>query len=128
MSEERTWQKSKTFWEAIGHAWDGVLLFVREQKNLKILLVLFVLAIAVALWLRLSAVEIALIVIISAVIVAAEIINAALEEILDITWPEYRSAVKAAKDMAAGSVLVLSLAAVVVAFLLFVPRVLELVY
>lgn len=128
MPEEKTWQKSKTFGEACGHAWDGVKLIARDQRNLKILWVTFVLAMILAALLRVTLVEMALIIFISATIMAAEMFNGALEAVLDITWPEYRPAVKAAKDMTAGAVLVLSLAAVAGALLLFVPRLIEIVY
>lgn len=122
------WRKSTSFSESCRHAWDGVLDIFQAEKNLRILLGMFVGAVALALLLRLSALELAIIVFVSAAILAAEMFNAALEALEDIVWPEYRAAVKKSKDVSAGAVLVLSLAAIIIGVLLFGPPIIELGY
>jgi len=124
---DKEWKKSSSFGESCRHALDGVSRILREERNLKILIGFFVAAILLAFWLKLSAVEYAIIILTSASIFAAELFNAALEAIEDLVWPEYREAVKASKDMAAGAVLVLSSAAVVIGLLIFLPSLIELI-
>ena len=53
-----------------------------------------------------------------------EAMNTALEALCDIISPEHRAEIGRAKDLAAGGVLVSAITAVVVAALIFVPRLL----
>jgi len=55
------------------------------------------------------------------VVFAAEIINTAIEAVVDLVAPEFHPLAKIAKDAAAGSVLVLAVAAVVVGLLILLP-------
>ncbi len=52
-------------------------------------------------------------------ILAAEMINTAIESVVDLISPDYHPLAKFAKDMAAGAVLLLAIAAVVIGILLF---------
>ncbi len=64
--------------------------------------------------------QMALLVILIASVMAAEIINTCIEELCNLTADRYEPLVKAAKDAAAGAVLVLSVAAAIVAVFFFV--------
>jgi len=55
-----------------------------------------------------------------------EAVNTAIEAVCDLVSPEQHPLVKKAKDVAAGAVLVAALAALVVAGLIFIPRVISL--
>ncbi|MDR0537060.1 MAG: diacylglycerol kinase family protein [Tannerellaceae bacterium] len=57
---------------------------------------------------------------------AAEALNTAIERLADIVEPEYSEAVRNIKDIAAGGVLLMALAAAVVGLIVFVPRLAEL--
>lgn len=59
-------------------------------------------------------------------VVAAELLNTAIEAVVDLVSPERHPLAKVAKDTAAGAVLVLAVAALVVGLLLFTPYVLSL--
>ena len=61
-----------------------------------------------------------------ALVFHAEIINTALEAIVDKVSPEFHPLAKVAKDCAAGAVLVTALAAVIVGLLIFGPKLLAL--
>jgi undecaprenol kinase len=66
------------------------------------------------LWLRPAAVWWALVALCAALVLAAELINTALERVLDGLHPERAEFVREAKDCAAGAVLVISLGSVLV--------------
>ena len=55
-----------------------------------------------------------------------EAVNTAIEALCDLVSPEQHSLVEKAKDVAAGAVLVAALAALIVAGLIFIPRVIAL--
>ena len=55
-------------------------------------------------------------------VIALELVNAAIEGVIDLLHPDLHPEIKAIKDMAAGAVLVLSIAALLVALALIVDR------
>lgn len=59
-------------------------------------------------------------------VLAAEAMNSAVEALADRVSPGYDEAVKHAKDLAAGAVLLLALAAVAVGLIVFLPKILNL--
>lgn len=75
-------------------------------------------AVLTTLWLRPPPIWLALVIVMSMLVLAAELVNTALEHALDGLHPEQADFVRIAKDCAAASVLVLSLAAVAVYLLM----------
>lgn len=65
-----------------------------------------------------------LVIVISLVLIL-ELINTSLEAIVDLVNPEIHQAAKVAKDVAAATVLIASLASVVIGVLLFLPKILS---
>ena len=106
------------------HAALGLAAAVRNESNFRIQIVLGVLAIAVTLALSPPPIWIALVVIMIGAVLAAELINTALEHALDAVHPDTSPLVKIAKDCGAAAVLMLSITAVVV----FVLMILTLVH
>jgi diacylglycerol kinase len=92
------------------------------QPNFVVHLIAAALALALAVVLGLSAAEAALIVLTIALVLTVECINTALETMCDLVSPEFHPLVKRAKDVSAAAVLIGAVAAVVVALLLFGPR------
>jgi diacylglycerol kinase len=95
---------------------------VGTQPNFVVHIAAAVLALALAVGLRLSTAEVALIVLTIALVLVIECINTVLETVCDLVSPEFHPLVKRAKDVSAGAVLIGAIAAVVVALLLFGPR------
>lgn len=119
--EQKSWEKSATIAEATANAARGLVNAGRREWKLKIAVVCAAAALLLGFLLSLSATAISLIIFISAAVIAVEIMNSALETVLDSLFPEYHEGVRQAKDLAAGAVLVLSLAAAVIAVMLFLP-------
>jgi diacylglycerol kinase len=99
-----------------------VAYILRTQRNAKIELVVGIAAVALAAWLGISAVEWAVLVLAIAFVVGLEWINTSLELAVSLASPERHPSAKAAKDVAAASVLLGAVISVVVGLLLFVPR------
>lgn len=114
---------SKNFVQSCKYAVAGILYCLRSQRNIKIQAGAACLALAAAWHFQLSPVEWMLLVLTIAVVMAAEMINTALETVVDLVSPDYNLLAKIAKDAAAGAVLVMAVMSVVVGYLLFFHRV-----
>ena len=108
--------------EAVSHAWDGVYFCLRWQKNIQIGAVACVGVMLAAWQLHFSPVEWALLLLTIAFVLTLEMINTALEAVVDLVTLEYRPLAKIAKDVAAGAVLLACITAVGVGVCLFVIR------
>jgi diacylglycerol kinase (ATP) len=107
------------FWRSFNHAFQGIMYAARTQPNMRAHLVIALLVIIAAMMLRLERSNIVDLVIIIAVVLAAELLNTAVESIVDLLVVTHHPLAKTAKDAAAGAVLVVSIAAVVVGYLVF---------
>jgi undecaprenol kinase len=101
----------------------GIAAAWRGERNFRIQLVLGCVAIAVTLALDPPLVWIALVVVMTGAVLAAELVNTALEHALDATHPEPSPLVRIAKDCSEAAVLVLSITAVAVFALMIMAHV-----
>lgn len=110
---------------SFGYAFAGIAHAARTQRNFRIHIVITSLVILLGTWLRLSAERWAILVLTIGVVFQAELVNTALEAIVDKVSPEFHPLAKIAKDCVAGAVLVLAVAAVIVGGLVMGPRLIE---
>lgn len=104
------------------YAWAGVQYAFQTQRNFRIHTAIAVTAIALASLLKLSLVELAVIILTIALVMGLELINTAVEAVVDLTvGKEYHDLARIAKDCAAGAVLVGATAALGVAAALILP-------
>jgi len=107
---------------SFGYAFEGVAYILRTQRNARIEIALGIVAVALAAWLGISAVEWAVLVVTIALVMALEWINTSLELAVSLASPDRHPSAKAAKDVAAACVLLGAVTSVVVGLVLFVPR------
>lgn len=106
-------------WAAFDYAFSGILYATRTQRNMRIHLVAASLAIVATLYLRLDRAYVALVVLCIALVIALELVNTAIEAVVDLMTVAHHPLAKIAKDAAAGAVLVVSMASVIVGYLAF---------
>lgn len=109
--------------KSFGFALRGIGYVLATQANARIHLVAAAIVCACAWILGLSATDWRWIVVCIALVWFAELMNTAFEYLCDVLSPEHHEAVKRAKDIAAGAVLVCAGMAVVVGALTFWPYV-----
>ncbi|MDR9402017.1 MAG: diacylglycerol kinase family protein [Halothece sp. Uz-M2-17] len=110
------------------YAWAGVHYAFITQRNFRIHLVIGTIALTLGAYLQVSGVKLAVIGITIAFVLALELLNTALESVVDLTVQQtYHELAKVAKDCAAGAVLVGALAALFVAGIILLPPLLTLV-
>ena len=103
------------------YAFSGIGYVIRTQPNAQIHAVISVSVIIAGVWLDLARMEWALIALAMGVVWAAEIMNSALEVLVDLVAPKPHPLAKIAKDCAAAAVLVTAIMAVVIGLLVLGP-------
>lgn len=100
----------------------GVAYCFRTQRNLRIHAAAAVAAVILGYRLGLNDAELAVLALTIAAVLVAEMFNTAIEALVDLISPGYHPLAKIAKDVAAGGVLVTAAVSLIVAYMLFVPR------
>ncbi|MGH2450744.1 MAG: diacylglycerol kinase family protein [Candidatus Limnocylindria bacterium] len=103
----------------------GLLHLLRTQRNFRIEAGIGLAACGLGLWLGLEPVGWAVLALTIALVLILEGLNTALELAVDLASPEVHPKAKAAKDIAAGMVLLAALASLAVGVALFGPRLAE---
>jgi len=104
--------KNRAFHRRFGFALQGIVSGLRHEASLRQQSAAAVCVLAVLVWRRPAAIWWAVLLMNCGAVLAAELLNTALEHTLDHLSPGLHPAIKIAKDSAAGAVLVLSLTAV----------------
>ena len=109
--------RPKGFVASLNCAIEGVLWAAKTQRHMLIHLLAAVAVLVTALMLRLTLVEFALLALAIILVLFAELMNTALEVVVDLVSPEYHLLARRAKDVAAGAVLVASVGALIMGYL-----------
>ncbi|MGG6270140.1 diacylglycerol kinase family protein [Leptolyngbya sp. AN03gr2] len=118
------WQVAPTLLTSFRYAWMGVSYAFMTQRNFRIHVCLGSIAIGLGLLLKASVVELAVIGLTIGLVLAMELLNTAIESVVDLTVKQtYHELAKIAKDCAAAAVLVAAIAAVLVAGCILLPKV-----
>jgi len=101
------------------YAIEGVVHVFRTQRHMRFHFLTMVLVLVFSLVLRLKREEVIVLLFTISLVLAAEMFNTAIEAVVDLVTQTYHPLAKFAKDIAAGAVLITSINALAVAFLLF---------
>ncbi|MEY8461205.1 diacylglycerol kinase family protein [Eggerthellaceae bacterium 24-137] len=93
-----------------------------SQRNLKIQLIMAIVAVAAGFALGISREDWLAIVLAIMVVAVAEVVNTAVESVVDLASPRWHELARAAKDAGAGAVLIASAGSVAVGLIVFLPR------
>ncbi len=115
--------KNKTFFTAMGHAIDGVIRAFKTERNLRIDYIIGLFVLIGSLFFDFTKTEFACLCLTIGFVIFAEMINSVSEYIVDLITDKYDDRAKAAKDIAAGGVLIASGVAVIVAYFLFADKI-----
>ncbi len=103
---------------SFGHAYRGLVHAVRTQRNMRFHVVAAAVVLVVSLLLDVSKLELAVLVLVIAAVFVVEMLNTAMEFAVDLVTREHHPLAKLAKDVSAGAVLVASVAALAVGYLI----------
>ena len=95
-------QKKDPLYKSFGYAFAGIFAVVTKERNMKIHCVAMV-----------------------CVVMALEMVNTAVEAVVDLVTEERKPLAKLAKDAAAGAVLIAAIMAAIAGMIIFIPKLLE---
>jgi diacylglycerol kinase (ATP) len=105
--------------ESFNYAVEGIIHVLRVQRNLRIHFLAAFLVFAGAVAVGVSRIQLIALVLAIAFVLVAEMLNTAIEGVIDVSTTSFDPNAKLAKDIAAGAVLIASITAVAVGFLVF---------
>jgi diacylglycerol kinase (ATP) len=122
-NRELAWHVAPSFLSSFRYAWMGVSYAFMTQRNFRIHAFMGMIALGLGFWLHLSVVEMAVIGLTIGAVLSMELLNTALEAVVDLTVKQtYHELAKIAKDCAAAAVLIAAFGAMMVAGLLILPK------
>lgn len=115
--------KNKTFFSATKNALNGIIHAFKTERNLRLDYLIGAIVLVISLFFDFSKVEYICLLITIGFVIFAEMINTTVEYIVNLIIDEYNINAKAAKDIAAGNVLIASGISVMIAYFLFVDKI-----
>jgi diacylglycerol kinase (ATP) len=110
-------EKQQRIANSFNYAYRGLVYAVRTQRNVRFHVVAAAAVLVMSLLVGVSKLELAILILAITAVFVAEIFNTALEFAIDLVTREYHPLAKLAKDVSAGAVLVTSVAALAVGYL-----------
>jgi diacylglycerol kinase (ATP) len=121
-NRDLAWKVAANLFLSFKYAWAGVRYAFVTQRNFRIHVAIATTAISLGIFLSISTLEMAIIGLTCALVMVLELLNTAIESVVDLTVQKsYHELAKIAKDCAAGAVLISAIASVFVAGLILVP-------
>jgi diacylglycerol kinase len=115
------------FLKALKNAFNGMKYFFLHERNGKIQFTVSVIVIALAVGLRISNNEWLVVLLCIGVVISLEMLNTAIENLCNMVQEEYHPTIKIIKDVAAAAVLWISFISVVIACIIFLPKIISLI-
>jgi undecaprenol kinase len=113
--------------ETFKFAFEGIRTAFIQEKNLRFHTFFSVFVILLASFLSLTVLEWILILIAIGGMLVLELINSAIERVVDLITTDYHPLAKQAKDIAAGAVLIYALLSIVIGILILLPKLVKII-
>jgi diacylglycerol kinase len=110
------------------YAFSGIKAAFKQEPNLRIHIILAITAAILGIILGLSATEWLILILTIFFVITLEFFNTALEATVNLVSPEIKEKARIAKDVSAACVLLVSVMAIIVGVVLFVPKILFLFF
>ncbi|SKC86390.1 diacylglycerol kinase family protein [Ohtaekwangia koreensis] len=107
--------------KSFGYAWKGIVVAIREQRNLRIHLSITSLVVAAGFYFHITAVEWCILLLSIGLVIGLELINSSIENLVDLVTRERQPLAGKVKDIAAGAVLIVSVISVIIGLIIFLP-------
>lgn len=118
--------KNKKLINSFKYAFKGIGSSLKSERNMKIHFAMMALVIMAGILLNISMWEWIICFILFGLVISLEMVNTAIEIIVDMVSPEYNLKAGHVKDIAAGAVLVNAIVAFIVGLLIFLPKIIRL--
>ncbi|MEK3934159.1 diacylglycerol kinase family protein [Sporosarcina sp. FSL W7-1349] len=109
----------RNFFKSFSYAWNGIYLGIRSERNFKFHLFAAGAVILAGIRTGLTMMEWFIVSVLIGGMLALELMNTAIEKVVDLVTEEYHQLAKQAKDLAAGAVLIYAIISAIIGLLLF---------
>jgi diacylglycerol kinase (ATP) len=115
-------QRTPAVFQSFNYALEGVIHALRTQRNMRIHFAVAAAVLVLAFVYDVTRLELIALMIAIAFVLIAEMVNTAVEATIDLSTPSFDPLAKIAKDLAAGAVLIASVNAIAVGYLVLADR------
>ena len=119
-------EKKNPLGKSFGYAFEGIWTGIRKERNMRIHCLAVILVTAAGTFFGLSAAEWCICLLLFGMVISLELVNTAVEAVVDLVTEEKKPLAKIAKDTAAGAVLFAAIISAFVGCIIFLPYVFEL--
>ncbi len=115
-------RKKGSLADSFKYAFIGIFTCVRQERNMKIHCGAAALVTLAGIFLKISLREWMECLILFGLVMSLEMVNTAIEAVVDLVTDEYQPLAKVAKDVAAGAVLIAAIIAAIIGCIIFLPK------
>lgn len=115
--------KNKKLINSFKFAFKGIGSCIRSERNMKIHFTMMILVVLLGIILNISMWEWIICFILFGLVISLEMVNTAIETVVDLVSPTFNEQAGRAKDIAAGAVLVNAIVAFIIGLIIFLPKV-----
>ena len=113
-------------WKNFKYAFDGLQYAFQTQNNFRIQLIIGCIVVAAGFWLSINTLEWILIILCIGLVLTLEVLNTALEEIVNFISPDFHPLAGKIKDLSAAAVLIIAIIAAIIGMVIFLPKMINL--
>ena len=114
--------KKNKLYKSFGYAFEGIFNTILHERNMQIHTTVTVLVVIFGFILHISLIEWLFCLVLFGLVLSLELVNTALEAVVDLVTEEKKPLAKKAKDAAAGAVLMSAIMAAIVGGIIFFPK------
>ena len=114
--------RKQPLFKSFGYAFEGIWTGISKERNMKIHCMVAALVVIAGLILGISVTEWCICLGLFGMVMALELVNTAVEAVVDLVTEERKPLAKIAKDTAAGAVLFTAIMAVIIGCIIFIPH------
>lgn len=111
--------------KSIGFAFKGALFLIKTEASIKIQFIIALLVTAFGFYFNISKTEWIVQFLAIGLVISIEGINTAIEKMADFIHPENHKKIGVIKDIAAGAVILASIFAIIIGFIIYIPKIFE---
>lgn len=115
----------KRFFSSLRHALDGLIYAFTVEQNMFIHVATMVIIIGMGIFFQINTLEWLFCLVMFGLVISTELINTAIEAVVDLVTEKYEILAKVAKDTAAAAVLVFALTALTGGIVIFLPKMIK---
>ncbi len=108
--------------KSVGYAFKGMLILIKTEASIKVQVFIAIVVTIAGFYFEISKTEWIAQLAMIGLVISIEGINTAIEYIADFIHPEYHKKIGLIKDVAAGAVFIASIFAVIIALIIYIPK------